>query len=87
MEEIEILDVEDNLKNLLEEEKNKRETLLNETNEKLNDHTVRMIEYNQIRESYHELEEKFIKEELETSIKKRELEETLKKLKEKEKEN
>ena len=43
MEEIEILDVEDNLKNLLEEEKNKRETLLNETNEKLNDHTVRMI--------------------------------------------
>ena len=87
MENIEILEVNDNLKDLLEEEKVKRQTLLNETNEKLNNHTVRMIEYNQIRESYHELEEKYIKQELETSIKVRELDEYIKKIKKLEKEN
>lgn len=86
MEEIEILDVEENLKSLLEKEKSKRESLLNETNEKLNDHTVRMIEYNQMKDSFHELEEKFIKEELETSIKKRELESALADLKKKDEE-
>lgn len=89
-EEIEILDVFDevkDVKSLLNEESESREDMLRMTNQEILDHTQRIIEYTKTNKSYRALQEKYAKLELENKKNRLKLSECEIELKQKDEEN